>query len=113
MKKRSSIEKLVDSKDLPKFVGLKEELALRWGGRTMVVPSPLDVFYLMAQVPKSRVTSIGEIRKAIARKYNADIACPLTTEIFATISAQASEENTELDHLPKIPFWRTLKGDGE
>lgn len=113
MKKKSFVEKLFDAKDLPKVVELDDSAALRWGGKTMAIPSPLDVFNFMSQVPKGKVTTIPEIRKAIARKYNADIGCPLTTGIFASISARASEENNEPNRLPKLAYWRTLKANGE
>lgn len=113
MKKKSFVEKLFDSKDLPKVVQLNETGSLHWGGQTMAIPRPLDIFNLMSQVPKGKVTTIAELRKAIARKYNADIGCPLTTGIFVNISAWASEENKDPEKLPQIPFWRTLKRNGE
>lgn len=113
MKKKSWVDKLFDSKDFPKIVELNENGALHWGGRTMVIARPLDVFNLMAQVPAGKVTTIAEIRKALAKKYGADIACPLTTGIFCTISARASEENNDPAVIPKIPYWRTLKSNGE
>jgi alkylated DNA nucleotide flippase Atl1 len=113
MKKRSWLEKLLDTKDLPKVVELDEKGSSRWGGRTMIIPRPIDVYNLMAQVPKGKVTTISEIRKALAKKYNTEIACPLTTGIFSNISAYASEELRDTTDLPKIPFWRTLKANGE
>lgn len=113
MKKKSFVEKLFDTKDLPKIVYLDDAAALHWGGKSMAIPSPLDVFNLMAQIPKGKVTTINEIRKVIARKYNTDIACPLTTGIFATISAKASVENDEAGNLPKLSYWRVLKSNGE
>ncbi|MCX7909048.1 MAG: MGMT family protein [Ignavibacteria bacterium] len=113
MKKKSWTDKLFDSKDLPKVVELNEKGSVHWGGQTMVIPRPLDVFNLMAQVPEGKVTTITEIRKALAKKYKTDIACPLTTGIFSTISARASEENNDPSKLPKIPYWRTLKSSGE
>lgn len=113
MRKRSWVDKLFDSKDFPKIVELDENGAIHWGGHTMVIARPLDIFNLMAQVPKGKVTTIAEIRKALAKKYGADIACPLTTGIFSTIAARASVENNDPNIIPKIAYWRTLKSNGE
>ncbi len=113
MKRKSWIDKLFDSKDLPKVVELNDNGAIHWGGRTMVIPRPIDVFNLMLQIPLGKVSTIAEVRKALAKKYKADIACPLTTGIFSSISARASEENNDTSKLPKIAYWRTLKSNGE
>ena len=50
-----------------------------------------------------------EIREFLAKKHGADFTCPLTAGIFISLAAQASEERED----NKIPFWRTLKKDGE
>ncbi len=113
MPKKSWIDKLHNSKDLPKIVELNDEAQEHWGGKKMVVPSPMDVFELMKQVPYGTVTTIAEIRKALAKKYNCDIACPLTTGIFTWIVANASEENFLRNGTQLAPYWRTLKANGE
>jgi alkylated DNA nucleotide flippase Atl1 len=111
MKKRTWFEKLTDTKGLPKIVELDGKAAQRWGGNSMVVPLPMDIYNLMSQVPSGKVTTVNEIRKALAKKYNTDIACPLTTGIFACISAWASTESTGNKAIKPIPYWRTLKSN--
>ncbi len=113
MKKRTWLEKLTDNKDLPKIVEVNEICSHHWGGRTMVVPSPMDVYFLMAQVPEGKVTNLNEIRKALAKKYRTDIACPLTTGIFLWISAWASTEASNGSVVKPIAYWRTLKSNME
>jgi len=111
MKKRTWFEKLTDKKGFPKIVELDDKAARRWGGKTMVVPLPMDVYNLMSQVPAGMVTTFNGLRKALAKKYNNDIACPLTTGIFAWISAWASIESPKNLAIGPIPYWRTLKSD--
>ena len=106
-------EKLNDSKDLPKIVKLKPEGAQHWGGETMVVPSPLEVDELMKKVPRGKVVTINEIRKALAKKHRTDIGCPLTSGIFAWIAAHAAEEERGRGEKEITPYWRTLKAKGE
>ncbi len=84
------------------------------GAKTMVVPHPKDVYEIMENVPEGKLITVNEIRSVLAKKYNTDTACPLTTGIFIWIAANASAEMV-LDGKAKkvIPYWRTLKLGGE
>jgi hypothetical protein len=106
-------EKLTDSKGLPKVGKVTRKMSARWGTGTMVVPAPLEVDALMRRVPKGRVTTINELRQALARKHRVNFACPITTGIFAWISAHAAEEAAALGRKRITPYWRTLKSTGE
>ncbi len=112
---KSWIEKLeAKGKDLPKVVELDEKMQRRYpGARTMVVPHPQDVYNIMARIPQGTIITVAEIRDILAKKYNTDIACPLTTGIFITIAANAAEEIATQTGKKPIPWWRTLKSKGE
>jgi hypothetical protein len=111
--KKSWREKLLDHKDLPKVVTLKETAQKYWQGNTMAIPSPVEVNEIMAGVPKGELITIQEIRKIVARKHRADIGCPLTCGIFAWIAAHAAEEEAAEGKKKVTPYWRTLKTCGE
>ena len=106
-------EKLRDSKDLPKVGQIEGNLSTRWGTGTFVVPAPIEVKELMDKVPKGKLTSINELRAALAKKHGATIACPITTGIFAWIAAHAAEEAAAAGAKRITPYWRTLKNGGE
>ena len=111
--KKSWHEKLADSKDLPRVERLTESMSTRWGTGTIVIPAPIEVDAMMKRVPKGRLTTINEIRAALARKHEASIACPITTGIFALIASRAAAED-ETDGKKRVtPYWRTLKAGGE
>lgn len=112
MVKKSWIEKLEDSKDLPKVERITEKMSKRWGEGTVVIPSPIEVDALMRKVPKGKLVTINEVRAALAKKHNTTIACPLTTGIFAWIAAHAAEERREKGEKDITPYWRTLKAGG-
>ena len=95
--KKSWREKLATSKDLPK---------------TIVVPAPLEVDALMKTVPRGKLTTINELRAALAKQHGTDVACPLTTGIFAWIAAHAAEEAAAAGEKQTTPWWRTLKSGG-
>jgi alkylated DNA nucleotide flippase Atl1 len=114
MKPRKSWrEKLADSKGLPKTGRIEGRMTTRWGTGTLVVPAPLEVDALMKKVPRGKVTTINELRAALARKHRVDIGCPITTGIFAWIAAHAAEEAAVEGAKRITPYWRTLKTGGE
>lgn len=111
--KKSWREKLADSKNLPQVCPIDETKSKRWGTGTFVIPAPIEVDGLMRKVPKTRLTTIDDLRKALAKRHRASIGCPLTTGIFAWLAAHASAE-AEAEGAKRItPYWRTLKSKGE
>ena len=67
----------------------------------------------MRRVGKGRVTTLDEIRRALARRHGATISCPITTGIFAWIAAHAAAEAEGEGRRQITPYWRTLKPKGE
>lgn len=111
-KKPTWQEKLNDSKGYPKVEEIKGKMSKKWGTGTVVIPAPIEVDQLMRKVPKGKLTTINEIRSALAVKHKATIGCPLTTGIFAWISAHAAEEQKQQGTADVTPYWRTLKTGG-
>jgi hypothetical protein len=112
-RKKSWREKLADSKGLPKVGRVEGKMTTRWGTGTMVIPAPIEVDEVMRKVPKGKLTTINEIRSALARKHHVDVGCPITTGIFAWIAANAAEEAAAEGTKRITPYWRTLKTGGE
>ena len=111
--KRTWREKLADSKDLPKVATIEGKLSNRWGEGTFVIPAPLEVDAAMKKVGRGKLTTIDALRKALATKHGATIACPITTGIFAWIAAHAADEAEAAGAKRITPYWRTLKTGGE
>jgi hypothetical protein len=111
--KRSWREKLADDKDFPKVAPIEGKLSKRWGEGTFVIPAPREVDAAMKKVPRGKLTTIDALRRVLAEKHGATIACPITTGIFAWIAAHAADE-AEVDGARRFtPYWRTLKSGGE
>lgn len=111
--RRSWQEKLADDKDLPKVAKIDSTKSKRWGEGTFVIPAPREVDAAMRKIRRGKVTTIDDLRKALAKKHGATIACPITTGIFAWIAAHAADE-AEAEGARRItPYWRTLKTGGE
>jgi len=111
-RKKSWREKLMDSKDLPRVEKISGKLSKRWGEGTVVIPAPIEVDEIMRMVPRGKLITINQIREILARKHGATIGCPITTGIFAMISAHAAEEAREAGEKDITPYWRTLKTGG-
>src|SRR5688572_7955493 len=112
-KRKSWQEKLADSKGLPTVAPIEGRSSKRWGEGTFVIPAPIEVDEIMRKVPKGKVTTIDSIRKQLAQKHRATIACPITTGIFAWIAAHAADEAAAEGKKRITPYWRTLKTGGE
>ena len=111
-KKKSWVEKLADSKGLPKVEKITDKMSKRWGTGTVVIPAPMEVNEMMRRVPEGKLITINEIRASLAKKHKATIGCPLTTGIFAWIAANAAEEQRQEGKKDITPYWRTLKTGG-
>ena len=88
-------------------------MATRWGTGVMVIPALREVDALMKKIPRGKVTTINELRAALAKKHKADFACPSTTGIFSWIAAHAAAEAAAEGRKRITPCWRTLKTVGE
>jgi len=110
--KKSWVEKLADSKGLPRVEKITEKMSKRWGTGTVVIPAPMEVNEMMRKVPEGKLVTINELRSTLAKKHEATIGCPLTTGIFALIAANAAEEQTQEGKKDITPYWRTLKSGG-
>ena len=110
--KKTWVEKLNDSKGLPKVEKITDKMSKRWGTGTVVIPAPIEVDEMMRKVPAGKLVTINEIRAALARKHKATICCPMTTGIFAWVAAHAAEEREQSGAKDIAPYWRTLKTGG-
>lgn len=111
--KKTWKEKLNDSKDLPRVINLNAAAEKRWGGKTMVIPAPIEVDGIMKTVKKGKVITINDIRRQLSEKHSTETACPITTGIFAWIASHAAEEEKKAGKKKITPYWRTIKSTGE
>jgi hypothetical protein len=112
-KKKTWREKLEDSKDLPRVEKIEGRMSRRWGSGTVVIPAPLEVDAIMKRVPRGKLITIDLIRRSLAQRHKATMACPITTGIFAWIAAHAAEDEVHEGRKRVTPYWRTLKAQGE
>ena len=110
--RKSWREKLADDKDLPKVVPIAPTLRKTWGDGTCAIPSHREVDALIRRVRRGRVTTINELRAAIAKRHRATIGCPITTGIFSWIAAHAAAEDEAEGRTRITPWWRVLKEGG-
>lgn len=82
------------------------------GDGNLLLPTPLLVGEVVAAIPRGRVMTIGQLRRALALRFNADSTCPLMTGIFATILAGAVFEDIGQRRKPRWPIWRLVRDDG-
>jgi hypothetical protein len=119
-RKKTWQEKLADKSGYPKFVKLEKGFPCynavhKMGaevGDEIVLVNPSEVVEYMKQVPYVRLTTIIQICKQIATKYQVKGCCSLTAGIFVMTAANAVEEAKNENKILDIPYWRTLKAEG-
>jgi hypothetical protein len=110
--RKSWLEKLHDDKGCPQVKPITGNMSQRWGTGTVVIPAPLEVDAFMRSVPRGQLTTVNQIREALARKHGATIGCPITTGIFVWVAAHAADELAFGGEKNITPYWRTLRSDG-
>src|SRR5579872_6275266 len=89
--KTSWKEKLEKEQDV-KVVDVPPKMVKTVGKGTMVIATPKIIYKLISKIPKGKITTVNLIREKLARLYETDTACPITTGIFLWIVANAVEE---------------------
>jgi hypothetical protein len=119
-KRKSWQEKLLDKKNFPKYLDFEPSfpcgkslvaMGARPGDKVVLAP-PSDVEELMTSVPDGKLITLHEICRELARKYQSDYCCTLTTGIFVMTVANAVEEMKSDGKNNGLPWWRTLKAKG-
>lgn len=97
----------------PKIVDIPEKWAHKTGRGKMVVLTPLLVDQYIRKIPKGKLVTINMIRSEFAKQFDVDMTCPLTTGIFAWLSAWTAEEDRKKGMKDIAPYWRVLKEGGK
>lgn len=78
----------------------------------MLVPAPMLVARALRRVPSGRLITAELLRHRLARAAHVDLTCPMTTGIFLSIIAGATEEELANGRPPVAPYWRVVRPDG-
>lgn len=106
-------ERLAGYPNLPQVKPIPERMQQRQGPGTIVTPSPREVDDAMRRVPEGCLVTVFGIGQQLAREHGATIGCTVTTAIFASMAAQAADEDRRAGLQDITPYWRTLKANGE
>ena len=78
----------------------------------MLVPTPMLVAKALRRVRPGRLITPALLRARLARQSGADLTCPMTTGIFLSIVAGATEEALAEGRRPVAPYWRVVDDKG-
>ena len=114
-------EKMADKKGMPKILKLEKGFPCynavhKMGaeaGDQVVLVNPHEVEALMRQVPMRKLVTLIDICKKIAVQHGVKGCCTLTSGIFTMTAANAAEEMKTEGKPNDLPYWRTLKSNGE
>ena len=79
-------------------------------GEIMLIPTPRIIDALIAKIPRGQSMDVKTLRTKLARKYKAEVTCPITTGFHLRVVAEAAWEahrrGAAVDEI--TPFWRVL-----
>ncbi|MFO1053318.1 MAG: MGMT family protein [Planctomycetota bacterium] len=110
---KSWSEKLRDPRKQARVEPIEGPMLARWGPGTMLIPAPIEVDELIRRVRRRELVTIDDLRDALAKRHRVTITCPITTGIFALMSARAADEERGLGRTRIAPYWRVLRSGGE
>lgn len=79
-------------------------------GQIMLVPSPAIVDAFIRTIPRGTSMDVKALRSRLARRYRAEVTCPITMGFhLRTVAEAASEAYASGVPLAKVtPVWRVL-----
>ncbi len=79
-------------------------------GEIMLVPSPQIVAKFIRGIPRGKSMGIKTLRDRLARKYKAEVTCPITMGFHLRTIAEAALETRRKEGATAdiTPFWRVL-----
>ncbi|MEZ5648382.1 MAG: hypothetical protein R3E60_05485 [Alphaproteobacteria bacterium] len=82
-------------------------------GEIMLITSPKILDAFIRKIPSGVSMDVKTLRKKLAKKYQAEVACPITTGFhLRTVAEAALEAYKDGAKLTEItPFWRVLDAE--
>jgi hypothetical protein len=108
--KKTWTEKLHCDKE-PKIKRIDFNFADIPANSNMFIATQQIIDNYIKQIPKGKIVSVQTMRKDLAIETKADYTCPVTTEIFLRIVAEANFEKYQQTNSIKsiTPFWRVVE----
>jgi hypothetical protein len=82
-------------------------------GEIMLIPTPKIIDAFIARIPRGESMDVKTLRTKLARRYKAEVTCPITTGFHLRAVAEVALE--KLRGGAKVteitPFWRVLDED--
>ena len=84
-------------------------------GAKMFIPTPQILDNFVQYIPSGSFLTLKQIRKDLAKKYHAEMTCPVVTGISLRIISEAAFEEYQIDqNMDEItPFWRVVDPDSK
>ena len=97
---------------MPKIVYGPPKWEKTFGGRRVLIATPLLVDAVIRKVKKGKLVTVNQIRERLAKNFKADSTCQITTGIFIRIVSEVAEEDLAMGKKQVTPYWRVLREGG-
>ncbi len=110
-KKPTDWYKRFNNAKAPHVVTLESDYAGFKVGMTMLISSPSEIASYVSRIPHGETATIARLRTDLARRANADAACPVSTSIFLRVVAEVglADMANGKSIADVVPFWRVIE----
>ncbi len=90
----------------PKVKLLQCDFADMKAGQTMAIGSPELISQIVKTIPKGSDWNLSDLRKSLAKRLGAKVACPVTTSMY--LRKAIEDEVASGRKRFRFPFWRVV-----
>ncbi len=95
-----------------KVVKIPKGIQKKFGAGTILIPGADDVISLIRKIPIGKLITQTGICAQLAKRYRADVTCPMTTGSFVRVAAHAADKERRRGRRRDVPYWRVIREDG-
>lgn len=96
----------------PEVKLIKRPISASFPAGEMLIATPRVIDKAVRSIKKGKVISVLDLRERLAKQFEADYTCPLTTGIFLRIVAENAEFERSRGAQRVAPYWRVVQKDG-
>ena len=90
----------------PRLKTLTTSFADMRAGQVMAIGTPQTIIEIVKEIPRGSEWALSDIRKRLAERLKADVACPVTTSMYLKLAIE--EEVLSGRSRFRFPFWRAV-----
>lgn len=107
---RKTWEEKLNADREPEVKPVPKDMAGMKKGQIMLIPTAKLIDQFVQQIPEGKSIDAKQMREQLAKQFNAEVTCPITSGIHLRVVAEAAfdrfDKGASIDEI--TPFWRVI-----